>query len=100
MDQGRQLMSAEFQELARCYIFESFHTAPRFPQSKGFIKAMVKTMKQSMRKVEESGEDPHLFMMACRATPKGLGKLSPTEAIMQHKFRALLQIRQHLLCPS
>ena len=49
-----------------------------------------------MNKAEESGENLHLAMLAYRVNPKSPGKLSPTEAMTQCKFRALLPIKQHL----
>ena len=49
-----------------------------------------------MSKAEDSGEDPHLAMLAYRVTPRGPQKLSPAEAMTQHKFRTLLPIMWHL----
>ena len=45
-DEARQFMSAEFHEFSRFYQFEILHSTPRFPQSNGFIDAMVKILKQ------------------------------------------------------
>ena len=95
-DLGGQFTSAEFQEFARCYPFEILHSTSRFLQFNGFIEAMLKIVKQAISKVEQSGEDPHLAMLAYRVTPRGQGKLSPAEALTQHKFRALLHTKQHL----
>ena len=54
--QERQFTSAEFQEFARCYQFEIPYSTPRFPQSNGFIKAMVKIVKETMNKAVQSGK--------------------------------------------
>ena len=54
---------------------------------------MVKIVKQAMSKVEQSGKDPHLVVLAYRVTLRGPGKLSPAEAMTQCKFRALLPIK-------
>ena len=54
-DQGRQFTSAEFQECAKCYQFEIYHSTPRYPQSNGFIEAVVRIVKQTVHKVEQSG---------------------------------------------
>ena len=95
-DHGSQFTSAEFQEFARCYQVQILHSTSRHPHYNGFIKVMVKVVKQNMSKAEQSVEGPHLEILAYRVTPRGPGKLSPAEAITQHKFRALLPIKQHL----
>lgn len=93
-DQGTQFTSAEFKHFAQCYQFEVLHSTPRYPQSNGLIEAMVKIVKNTIRKAEESGEDPHLAMLAYRATPRGPNMPSPAEALTQRRFRALLPIKQ------
>ena len=72
------------------------HSSPRHPQSNGFIKAMIKTVKNIMEKAEESGSDPHLVLLIYRATPLRPGQLSPAELLNQRKCRALLPIHQYL----
>ena len=49
-----------------------------------------------MEKAEESGSDPHLAMLICRATPIRPGQLSPGELLAQRKYRAFLPIHQYL----
>ena len=95
-DQGRQFTSAEFQEFARYYQLEIVNSRPRYPQSNGFIEAMVKFVKYTMSKTEQSGQDPDLVVLAYRVTPRGPHKLSPAEARTQQKYRALVPSKQHL----
>lgn len=54
-DQGTQFVSQEFKKFAIQYRFEVQHSSPRYPQSNGFIEAMVKVVKGIMEKDEESG---------------------------------------------
>ena len=68
-DQGTQFMSKEFKEFALQYRFQVQHSSLRYPQSNGFIEAMVKLVKSIMERAEESGSDPHLAMLIYRATP-------------------------------
>ena len=82
----------EFAVQYRCQVQ---HSSPRYPQSNGFIEAMVKTVKNIMEKAEESGSDPHLAMLIYRATPLRPGQLSPGEFLNQRKCRALLPIHQY-----
>ena len=95
-DQGTQFVSQEFKQFALQYRFEVQHSSPRYPQSNGFIEAMVKVVKGIMEKTEESGSDPHLAMLIYRATPIRPGQLSPGEMLSQRKYRALLPIHQYL----
>ena len=95
-DQGTQFMSKEFKEFALQYRFQVQHSSLRYPQSNGFIEAMVKLVKSIMERAEESGSDPHLAMLIYRATPVRPRQLSPAELLTQRKYRALLPIRQYL----
>ena len=95
-DQGTQFVSEEFRAFAVQYRFQVQHSSPRYPQSNGFIEAMVKTAKNIMEKAEESGSDPHIAMLIYRSTPIRPGQLSPAELLTQRKYRALLPIHQYL----
>ena len=95
-DQGTQFASEEFRAFAVQYRFQVQHSSPRYPQSNGFIEAMVKTAKNIMEKAEESGSDPHLAMLIYRSTPIRPGQLRPAELLTQRKYRALLPIHQYL----
>lgn len=95
-DQGTQFVSQEFKQFSIQYRFEVHRSSPRYPQSNGFIAAMVKVVKGVMKKAEDSGSDPHLAMLIYRATPVRPGQLSPGEMLSQRKYRALLPIHQWL----
>ena len=49
-----------------------------------------------MSMADQAGEDAHLWILAYKVTPNGLGKLSPAEAMIQQRFRTLLPVKQHL----
>ena len=91
MDQGRH-----FQEFTRYYQLEIFPLTTRFPQSSGFIEAMVNIVKHTMRRAEQSQEGPPLAKVAYRVTPRCPGKISLAEAMNHCKFRVLLPIKQNL----
>ena len=93
-DQRTQFVSQEFKQFAPQYRFKVQHSSPRYPQSNGFIDAMV--VKGVMEKAEESGSDPHLAMLIYRANPIRPDRLSPGEMLSQRKYRALLPIHQYL----
>ena len=96
IDQGIQFVSQEFKQFAVQYRFKVQHSGPRYPQSNGFIEAMVKVVKGKMEKAEDSGSDPHLAMLIYRVTPIRPGQLSPGEMLSQRKYRALLPIHHYL----
>jgi len=95
-DQGTQFVSGEFRAFAVQYRFQVQHSSPRYPQSNGFIEAMVKTTKNIIEKADEAGSDPHLAILIYRSTPIRPGQLSPGELLTQCKYRALLPIHQYL----
>ena len=94
-DMGTQFVSQEF-KFAMQYRFEVQHSNLRYPQSNGFIEAMVRVVKGIMEKAKESGSDPHFTMLIYCATPIRPGHLSPGEMLSQRKYRALLPIHQYL----
>ena len=95
-DQGTQFTSSEFRDFATVYRFQIQHSSPRYPQSNGFIESMVKIVKRTISKAEDSGLDPHLALLVYRTTPLKSGLLSPAEMMTQRKFNALLPVKQHL----
>lgn len=89
-------MSKEFKEFAHQYRFQVEYLSPRYPQSNGFIEAMVKVVKNIMEKAEELDSDPHLAMLIYQATPIRPGRLSPGELLTRQRYRALLPVHQYL----
>ena len=87
-DQATQFVSQQFKEFALQYRFEVQHSSLRYPQSNGFIEAMVKVVyvKGIMENAEESDSDPHLAMLIYGATPFRPGQLSPGEMLSQRKY--------------
>lgn len=81
-------MSQKLTEFALQFRFKIQCSSPRYPQSNGFIEAMVKNVNSIMEKAEEVGSDPHLAMLQ--------GQLSPGEMLTQRKYRALPSIHQYL----
>lgn len=95
-DQGPQFTSQEFKDFAAKYEFAVTHSSPRYPQSNGFIEAMVKVVKGVMTRAQDSGTDLTLAMLVYRATPFKSGVASPAELLNQRKFKDLIPIKQRL----
>ena len=95
-DQGPQFTSKEFSDFACKYQFEIQHSSPRYPQSNGFVEAMVKVVKGVMTRARESGEDVHLAMLAYRATPFKNGVASPAEMLNGRLYKDLIPLRRRM----
>ena len=67
-------------------------THPRFPQSNGFIKRQVQTIKKIIKKCKEK-QSLHLTMLELRATPVDSKLPSPAEMLMGRPTTTLLPSR-------
>jgi transposase InsO family protein len=95
-DQGSQFTSTEFRRLAAQFDIKLTNSSPTYPQSNGFIEAMVKVVKNLMIKAIESGEDPHIALLIYRTTPLRPGLASPADLMRDRRWRDLLPIKQVL----
>ena len=73
-----------------------WNTASRYPELNGFIRSMVKVVKQIVIRSEQANEDAYIAVLAYRSRLRGPDKLSLAEAMTQDRLRALLPIREHL----
>jgi transposase InsO family protein len=95
-DQGPQFTSQEFQEFTNSYEINTKHSSPRYPQSNGFIEAMVKTVKGILTRARDSGTDPQLAMLIYRTTPFKAGVASPSELLNGRRYQALIPMKGRL----
>jgi hypothetical protein len=94
-DQGRQFYSEEFKQFAKDWHITMEYSSPRYPRANGFAEAMVKVTKGLIVRAEAAGTDPHLALMAYRATPIRTGQRSPAELLTGRKLRVLIPVRTH-----
>ncbi|XP_070167571.1 uncharacterized protein [Polyergus mexicanus] len=97
-DNGTQfdpLRTTEFQAFRKYYGFAYETSSPHFPQSNGFIEAMVKTVKSGL----EKSKDFSVWLLEYRATPLKCG-FSPSELAMGRRIKSLLPITPSLLVPK
>ena len=78
-DNGTQFTSAEVQQLARQYGFEIVRSSPHYPRGHGFVERQVQTVKKTILKCGETGEDIDLARLALRTTPLSSNVASPAE---------------------
>ena len=63
------------------------HTKPQslhYPQSNGFAEACIKSVKHTLQWAKYSGANPHLALLALRATPISTRLPSPAELLYKH----------------
>ena len=96
-DGSTQLTSQEFKDFMQTWNIEHRVTSPTNAQSNGQAEWFVQTIKNSLTKAMEGGEDPHLALLAYITTPLMHNLPSPAELLNSRKFRCLLpvQIEQH-----
>ena len=89
-DNGTQFTSAEFQQLARQYSFEIVQSSPHYPRGQGFVECQVQTVKKTILKCRETGEDIDLALLALRTTPLSSNVASPAELLKWPNFKSTL----------
>ncbi|CAG7718948.1 unnamed protein product, partial [Allacma fusca] len=97
-DNGPQfepLKTIAFQDFARDYGFRHITSSPIYPQSNGFIEAMVKVVKSGMKKNADTAK----LLLEYRATPLANG-YSPAELLMSRKLRTTLPTAHSNLQPK
>ena len=68
-------------------------TSPTNAQSNGQAECFVQTIKNSLTKAIEGGEDPHLAILACTTTPLNHSLPSPAELLNSRKYRCILPVQ-------
>lgn len=89
------LLASKFRKFAKEWGFIHITSSPKFPQSNGFIEAMVKITKRTMVKAAEV----YLALQHYRATPLSNG-FSPAELLMGRRLRTTLPLATSKLKPQ
>ncbi|UYV65687.1 K02A2.6-like, partial [Cordylochernes scorpioides] len=80
--QFQKVLCSEFSRFSKEWSFKNITSSPRFPQSNGFIEAIIKNIKQSLKKEE----DCYLTLQAYRTMTLENG-YSPAELLMGRRLR-------------
>src|SRR5436190_10344299 len=88
-DRGPPFDSHEFQEFARKYEIKMNPSIPQYPRSNGLSERQVQTIKNSIKKSLEAGEDLYDVLIAHRTTPMD-GLPSPAEILFGRKLRTMI----------
>ena len=89
-DGGPQYTSAEFKDFTKQWQIEHRVSSPRNPQSNGIAEQCVQTMKASLIKTMEEGEDMDLALLTYKTTPLSHRLQSPAELLNSRKYKTLL----------
>ena len=89
-DNGTQFTSAGFQQLARQYGFKIVRSSPHYPRGHGFVERQVQTVKKTILKCGETGEDIDLALLALRTTPLSSNVASPADLLNGRIFKSTL----------
>ena len=92
-DGGTQFTSQEFQHFTRTWGIHHRVTSPTNAQSNGQAERFVQTIKNSLTKAMEGGEDPHLAILTYATTPLNHSLPSPAELLNSRKYRCILPVR-------
>ena len=91
-DGGLQFTSQEFQDFMKMLGIQHRVTSPTNAQSNGQAECFVQTIKNSLTKAMEGGEDLHLAILSYITTPLNHSLPSPAELLNSRKFRCLLPL--------
>ena len=89
-DGGPQYTSAGFKDFMKQWQIEHRVSSPRNPQSNGMAERCVLTMKASVMKTMEEGEDVHLALLMYKTTPLNHSLPSLAELLNSRKYKTLL----------
>ena len=87
-DGGPEYTSTEFRDFTKHWQIE--HSSPRNPQSNGMAEHCVHTVKASLIKTIEEGEDMDLALLTYKTTPLNHRLPSPAELLNSRKYKTLL----------
>ena len=89
-DNGPQYASVQFANFCTSWGISHQTSSLHYPQSNGFAKACVKSAKHALQRAKYSGADPHLALLALRATPINSKLPSPAELLYQCRLRTTI----------
>ena len=89
-DGGPHYTSAEFKNFMKQWLIEHRVSSPRNPQSNGMTEGCVQTMKTSLIKTMEEGEDMDLALLTYKTTPLSHRLPLLAELLNSRKYKTLI----------
>ena len=87
---GPQYASAQFADFCISWGISHKTSSLHYPQSNGFAKACIKSVKHALQWAKYSGADPHLAFLALQAMPINTKLPSPAELLYQCWLRTTI----------
>ena len=94
-DGGPQFRS-EFRNFAQEWGFQHIQSSPYHHQSNGEEERFVRTVKDTLPKANQSGQDPDMALLCYRSTPINSKLPSPAELMSSKRYRTLLPTQSML----
>ena len=99
-DNGPQFTAHEYKQFAKTWDFDHNTSSPHFPQSNGLVERKIQTVKRTLKKAQESGQDVHLALLTLNTTPSRDGK-SPAFKLFNRNPRtplpSIIPNKSHLI---
>ena len=89
-DNGPQDVSAQFTDFCISWGITHKTSSLHYPQSNGFTKTCIKSVKHALQQAKYSGANPQLTLLALQATPINTKLPSPAELLYQHQLRTTI----------
>lgn len=99
-DNGPQFSSAEFRTFTESWEFVHTTSSPGYPQSNGQSERAIQTVKNLLKKAQESQSDPYIALLEYRNSPLEGVKLSPAQLLMGRRLKTKLPTSAQLLKPQ
>ena len=93
LDGSTQFTSQEFKDFTKTWGIQHTVTSPTNAQSNGQADHFVQTIKNSLTKAMEGGEDPHQAILTYVTTPLNHSLQSPTELLNPRKYGCILPVQ-------
>ena len=88
-DGGPQYTTTEFQDFSKHWQIKHRLSSPRNPQSNGMVQCFLQTMKASLIKTIEEGEDVDLALLTYKTTSLNHRLPSPAELLNSRKYKTI-----------
>ena len=89
-DNGPQYASSQFADFCISWGISHESSSLHYPQSNGFAKACIKSVKHALQRAKYSGANPQLALLALQATPINTKFPSPAELLYQCWLRTTI----------
>ena len=89
-DNSPQYASAQFADFCISWGITHKTSSLHYPQSNGFTEVCIKSVKHALQRANYSSANPHLALLALRATPINTKLPSPAELLYQCQLRTTI----------